>query len=25
VDDPNSKRPDRWAWDVFLLLSPPSH
>lgn len=25
VDDPNSKRPDRWAWDVFLLTSPPSH
>lgn len=22
-DNPNSKRPDRWAWDVFLLSSPP--
>jgi hypothetical protein len=24
VDNPDSKRPDRWAWDVFLLTSPPS-
>lgn len=23
VDNPDSKRPDRWAWDVFLLTSPP--
>ncbi len=22
-DNPNSKRPDRWAWDVILLTSPP--
>jgi len=24
-DHPQAGRPDRWAWDVFLLLSPPSH
>jgi hypothetical protein len=22
-DNPDSKRPDRWAWDVFFLSSPP--
>jgi hypothetical protein len=24
VDNPDSNRPDRWAWDVILLTSPPS-
>ena len=23
-DNPNSTGPDRWAWDVFFLSSPPS-
>jgi hypothetical protein len=23
TDNPDSKRPDRWAWDVILLASPP--
>jgi hypothetical protein len=23
VDNPDSNRPDRWAWDVMLLSSPP--
>jgi hypothetical protein len=24
VEDEDSQHPDRWAWDVFLLTSPPA-